>query len=346
MPRKTNATYRVGQVSVHKKGRIYHARYPTPIGRRERTLKTSNLKAALRRARELDERLDRDPYVTPDEERRRDQLTFSQYLEEFLKNYDGWSESTRKGNQYMIRFLDEEFGDLPLQAITPRLVETYLARRRDIDGITTGTRNRYLATLKAIFKVAVRWGYLSQSPVDQIKTSREQQKIPQALTEQQFELLLAELNEPARSIVLIAGETGMRRSEIRNMRWNDIDFADRSIRIPTRKNQEFLVLPMTERAYRLLLQRRERSRRATVTDIRVLPFVDIKKALSGAAKRAGIGHVTLHMLRHTFATRLRELGVPLDRIKELLGHRTMAMTLRYAKASPNQLREAITALDG
>ena len=293
-----------------------------------------------------DERLDRDPYVTTDEARRRDELTFSQYLEEFLDNYEGWNERTRKGNQYLIRKLDEEFGELPLAAITPRLVESYLARRRDMDGIATATRNRYLATMKAIFKVAVRWGYLSHSPVDQIKTLREQQKIPEALTEEQFELLLSELKEPARSIVLVAGETGMRRSEIRNMRWNDIDFAERSIRIPTRKNHEFLVLPMTERVYQLLLLRREQSRRATVTDVRVLPFVDIKKALSGAAKRAGVGHVTLHMLRHTFATRLRERGVPLDRIKELLGHRTMAMTLRYAKASPSQLREAIAALEG
>jgi integrase len=54
----------------------------------------------------------------------------------------------------------------------------------------------------------------------------------------------------------------------------------------------------------------------------------------------------MHQLRHTYATRLRDKGVPLDRIKELLGHKTMAMVLRYAKARPEQTREAVAALNG
>ena len=82
-----------------------------------------------------------------------------------------------------------------------------------------------------------------------------------------------------------------------------------------------------------------------VQDLRIFPFVDIKKSLSHAGERAGIGHVHLHMLRHTFATRLRDRGVPLDRIKELLGHKTMAMVLR-TKARPQQLQDAIEALNG
>ena len=51
------------------------------------------------------------------------------------------------------------------------------------------------------------------------------------------------------------------------------------------------------------------------------------------------------MLRHTFATRLRDRGVPLDRIMELMGHKSMEMVLRYAKARPQQLFEAIRSLD-
>ena len=53
---------------------------------------------------------------------------------------------------------------------------------------------------------------------------------------------------------------------------------------------------------------------------------------AAAAKHAAIGHVHFHIFRRTFAIRLRDKGVPLDRIKEeLLGHKTMVMTLRYAK---------------
>ena len=53
----------------------------------------------------------------------------------------------------------------------------------------------------------------------------------------------------------------------------------------------------------------------------------------------------MHMLRHTFATLLRDKGVPLDRIMEALGHSSMDMVLRYAKARPQQLKEAFAALN-
>jgi len=62
--------------------------------------------------------------------------------------------------------------------------------------------------------------------------------------------------------------------------------------------------------------------------------------------QVGIGHVHMHMLRHTFATLMRDEGVPLDRIMEALGHSSMDMVLRYAKARPQQLKEAFAALDG
>ena len=77
----------------------------------------------------------------------------------------------------------------------------------------------------------------------------------------------------------------------------------------------------------------------------VLPQGDFSRALAKAAEKAGVGHVHPHMLRHTSATRLRDRGVPLDRIMELMGHRSYQMVLRYAKARPQQLIEAIEALD-
>ena len=74
-------------------------------------------------------------------------------------------------------------------------------------------------------------------------------------------------------------------------------------------------------------------------------FVDLKKSLSSAGVRAGIGHVHLHMLRHTFATRLREKGAPLSSIMQALGHKSLDMTLRYAQATPIELRTAFELLN-
>lgn len=102
--------------------------------------------------------------------------------------------------------------------------------------------------------------------------------------------------------------------------------------------------------FRLVAQDLEGLREAAVKaklqklDQRLFVVQDIKHSLHSAGVAAKIGHV--HQLRHTFATRLCRRGVPLDRIKELLGHKSMVMVLRYAKARPLQLREAIQALNG
>ena len=137
----------------------------------------------------------------------------------------------------------------------------------------------------------------------------------------------------------------MRRSEMEQLVWSDIR-ADEGmivVRGSGAKNDEFRVIPMTERVFGLLQELKKQNQESSVASLRVLAWQDIKKSLHTAGVNAGVGHVHLHMLRHTFATRLRDRGVPLDRIKELLGHKSMAMVLRYAKARPEQLKSAIEA---
>ena len=89
-------------------------------------------------------------------------VTFRQFLEEFRTDFGGWSPNTWRGLCGMLRKLDEEFGDQPLESITTRQIERYLTRRRNVDGVTTSTTNRYLATLKTLFKTACNWDYITE----------------------------------------------------------------------------------------------------------------------------------------------------------------------------------------
>ena len=81
----------------------------------------------------------------------------------------------------------------------------------------------------------------------------------------------------------------------------------------------------TDRVYDVLM--RIKSGSLPYTELKILPHADIKKSLHTAGTTAGIGHVHMHMLRHTFATLMRDEGVPLDRIMEALGHSSMDMVL-------------------
>ena len=94
---------------------------------------------------------------------------------------------------------------------------------------------------------------------------------------------------------------------------------------------------LTDRAKSVLTDLKSRQLSKKVVDVRVFPFTDIRGSLDAAAERAGIGHVHMHQFRHTYATRLRDKGVPLDRIKELLGTRRWRWCYAMPKHGLNRL---------
>ena len=78
---------------------------------------------------------------------------------------------------------------------------------------------------------------------------------------------------------------------------------------------------------------------------RIVPYTSIRKSLSSAGHRAGLGHVRPHDLRHTFVTRMLDLSVPIEQVNYLAGHKSMAMTKRYDHANEERYGAAIEALD-
>lgn len=340
------AVHIVGPVRLHLRGRFWNASYTTEGGRVRESLKVTNLKVAEKKAREIADLIERGEYATLEDRKAQKSRTFADFLDEFGAKYKGWNENTRKGTKSILKKIKAEWGHLPLTGINARMIESFLARRMDHDGISKATANRCSACLKTVFKMAVRWGMVAHSPADSVRMLKEDPKIPQALSEKEVELLLDKLPEYARVVVLVATETGMRASELFGLQWSDIDFEKKRITVRYHKGYEFRVIPMTNLVHDTLAEQLKKG---------MIPYVlpgpegkqltSIKGILWRKGEKAGIGKIHMHMFRHTFATRLRERGVPLDRIKELLGHKTMVMTLRYAKASPTQLEEAIEALN-
>jgi integrase len=108
------------------------------------------------------------------------------------------------------------------------------------------------------------------------------------------------------------------------------------------KNGEKRTIPMSNLATRFL-------RDAKVRDIsgKVFPVSEtrLRVAFMKTLKKAGIADFRFHDLRHTFATRLVQNGVDLYKVKELLGHKTLAMTTRYAHHYPESLRASVEVLD-
>ena len=351
MAGKPAVVHHEGLVTLRKRGKtgIWSARYsvPGPNGKpiqKEPSLGVTNLSAAREQAREIDEALQRREYSALASREAGKDMTFAALLYQFRQDYINWSENTFEKNRGTLKKLDAEWGDLPLAAITTQMIESYLTRRRDQDGLAVATTNRYLACLKTIFKTAVRWGYLGYDPAQPLKLGKEEEKIPDALTEPELEALLEELSGDPRRIATCVADTGLRASEWRRLQWSDLDFVGLTILVRLTKSRKERMVPMTGRVRQILWDMKIENEATKTPRIQVTPIADIKKSLSAAGKRAGIGHIHMHQLRHSFATHMFDAHTPSNEVQYLLGHSDPKMTQRYDHPRPQRHRAAIDAL--
>ena len=155
-------------------------------------------------------------------------------------------------------------------------------------------------------------------------------------------------------MVICALNTGMRKGEILGLTWDDIDLVNGFILLPITKNGDRREIPIntTLRATLEELARgtRERPRRIDIPYVFYDPrtctkYGNVQKSFNSALRRAKIRDFRFHDLRHCFASQLVMLGIDITTVKELLGHKTLTMTLRYAHLAPSHKVKAVDVLD-
>lgn len=343
--------WRVGAIVVHQRSGTHWHYYCSAKGKRHRgSLHTEDLGEALKRAQDIDDNMVNGRGM-PSPGVRLGQLTT-----EFWDNYAGWSARTRKGYKGMtIKFL-RAMGNRPIRDIKPLEVERWLracmtkgSYQRKPGGplykMHPSTRNRYVAYVRKLFDCAVDWGWLEVNHMKVLKQIPTEQKIPEALTTEQLDRLLAHLSEPAKTIIAIAADTGIRRGALYHLRWEAVDFDRRLIQATQTKGKKERYVPMTNRVFRLLVELRQQNRNSPTPTLTVLPNYDVTTPLKKAAEAAQVGHVHFHMFRHTCATRLLEAGTDIRYVQEILGHSNLQMTARYAHVRVEKLHEAFRGLE-
>jgi len=262
-------------------------------------------------------------------------------METYAKvNHRAWSNDV-----YVLRGLIAFFGGYTwLQDISTRRVEAYKANR--ITSVKPASVNRELGVLKHMLNVAVEWGYLCENPARPVKKLRENNARLRYLTKGEIDRLVAAAYSDLKPIITMAVNTGMRRGEIFDLKWEHIDLRNRVLEVVDPKNGDKRALPINK----TLLEVLHRLPRRLDTPY-VFPgknggrLTDIKKGFLTARKTAGLDDVTLHTCRHTFASHLVMAGVDLMTVKELLGHKSIKMTERYSHLSPHHKANAVKVLD-
>jgi integrase len=144
---------------------------------------------------------------------------------------------------------------------------------------------------------------------------------------------------------MTALHTGFRKSKLLSLRWENVDFRNRLIKVDASytRTYEARSVPMTE-TLTATLKSLKISAPADSTAA-VFGYRQMTKTFTRAVKRAGLIDFTFHDLRHTFASRLVMSGVDLATVKELMGHKHITMRLRYTHLAPGHMRSAIAILD-
>ena len=147
-------------------------------------------------------------------------------------------------------------------------------------------------------------------------------------------------------MVITALHTGMRRGEILSLTWDHVNLTQGVIRLTQTKNGEAREIPINETVRSVLAGLRTRIDVPWVFhDEAGNKFKDTRKRFEAACKRVGLTDFHFHDLRHTFASWLVMAGVPLATVSELMGHKSISMTMRYAHLSPAHKAEAVCSLD-
>jgi integrase len=274
--------------------------------------------------------------------------TFNEAADSFL----AYSEARRKNHRndlQMVNRLKGYFGNRPLKSLTPDIVEGFLTQRRKAGNITfTGkplsnsTINRDLDILKSILNRAVFNNLLEKNPIQRVKGFKEESR-DRTLTFEEYEALLVRCSPRLNAVIQLAYWTGMRKSEILGLRWDQVDFQNKVVNLEAAdtKTKEKREVPLTEGLIDLLKRTPKTLGNPYVFNHKGKRILDVKTAFLKACRAAGVKGFRFHDLRHCAVTNFRKAGVSDSVIMSISGHKTHSVFRRYDRVDRDDRKGAL-----
>jgi integrase len=326
-------------VSLLKRGGVYWSYLYRDGVRHQFSTGTSNRKEAQKieekRKKELNDARFQIVEYDPD-------ITFGALAARFIA-----SGSAHTHHEYHLGFLLPFFSDVPALRVTKALADEFRRKRRAYNpAIKDATINRDLSVLRHVLYWGMDEQLIALNPLARFKMAPERRIRRQILSLAEEASLLRVAKGHLRTMIVIALDTGMRRGEITNQKWEDVDFSQKILSVTHSKTAggESREIPLTKRLYELVIDNRKPN--GLVIEFQRQPVRIIKTTWRTALKNAGIRHVRFHDLRHTFNTRLMEAGVLQEVRMALMGHSPGAkIHAVYTHIELPTKREAIRKLE-
>lgn len=322
----------------------------------------------------------------PKAERKKNQIP--SLLDFINRQYGPWVLENRKAGVPTLNHLKcpvySEFHPKKITEITPWLIEKWRTQRRK-SSIAFSTINRDVSRLRALLYKAIEWGVIQEHPFSKVKqyrednlrkvrylTHEEEVSLRQALDAREEtikakrqtynlwriergygpypDLSQASFADYLKPMVLISINTGLRRGELFNLHWNDVDLNQKILTVDgdRTKSGKTRYIPLNREAHEVFTAWKEQSEYGNKMVFQSKDgdkFTEVKSSWGKLLRDAKIYSFRWHDMRHHFASRLVMAGVDLNTVRELLGHSDLKMTLRYAHLSPEVKAQAVARLD-
>lgn len=280
--------------------------------------------------------------------------TFLEVAEKYEK--DVLPTKPRAKQENIVARLKRDLGHLTLDKFNTKLICEY---RDKLLGETTvrgekrssSTVRRIFVTLSHIFsKASKEWEFIKNNPVLNVEKPKESKPKVRFLNKQEREKLFDACRESSNSLlyplVVLSISCGARQGELRQLKWEDVDFEKERIILRLTKNNETRSVPLKGHALELLKKLKDNSSTEWIFPNKSLNGPGNFRASWGTAlKKSEVQNFTMHSLRHCCASYLAMQGYSLLVIAEVLGHKTLSVVKRYAHLAESYTSEAVEKMN-
>jgi integrase/recombinase XerC len=250
--------------------------------------------------------------------------------------------------QFVLFLLDEYQIRTEISEVNFQIVRSWIASLLE-QGVSPRTVNRKISTLKTYFKFLIREGIIHESPMSKVVSPKSKKRLPLFVEENQIESLLNEvefddgfIGERDKLIIELFYVTGIRLSELINIKTLDINFDNNLIKVLGKRNKERLI-PLSHRVLKELRVFIEKYKICNylftnLGGTKVYTKLVYRVVNRYIGKISSINKKSPHILRHTFATHMLNNGADINAIKELLGHANLSATQVYTHNTIEKLK--------
>jgi integrase/recombinase XerC len=254
-----------------------------------------------------------------------------------------------------IDFLGLQFESVELTDVNHSFIRSWIAAKKE-NGLKAKSINRKISTLKSFFKYHLKTGTINKTPMTQVISPKISKRLPVFVQEADLQKLVKTLHQStddwksmnSKMLLTIFYATGMRLSELIDLKEKQIDFSKNQIKVLGKGNKE-RIIPVSQDIVEMIknyqqlkkkdFEKTDETLLVTEKGKKLYPkyaYLLVNQVLGNAIT---LDKKSPHVLRHTFATHLMNNGADLNAVKELLGHSSLASTQVYTHNTIEKLKD-------